>query len=68
LSVTNIKLYMAVERVERDEHTREDATTMQSLIKYRSQLKNAINAYFAEERQDIKVYGSDTKARKERAA
>jgi hypothetical protein len=61
LSVTNIKIFMMVERVERDEHTREDATAMQTLIKYRSRLKNAINDLVEGGRQEVKVYGSNTR-------
>jgi hypothetical protein len=64
LSIVNVKIFMLVERVERDDHTREDATAMQSLIKYRSRLKNAINELWEGGRQEVKVYGSDVKARK----
>lgn len=49
---------MMVERVEAKLHTVEDATKMQTLIKYRSSLKNAINAY-VNDRQEVKAYGSD---------
>jgi hypothetical protein len=68
LSIVNAKVFALVERVERDEHTREDATAMQTLIKYRSRLKNAINELWEGGRQEVKVYGSDTKARKAKAA
>jgi hypothetical protein len=61
LSIVNVKIFMLVERVERDDHTREDATAMQTLIKYRSRLKNAINELWEGGRQEVKVYGSDKK-------
>lgn len=43
LSVTNIKIFMLVGKVQRNEHTKEDAIKLQDLNSYRSQLKNAIN-------------------------
>ena len=54
LSVTNIKIYHLVEKVQNDEHTREDATKLQDLNSYRSQVTNAINEYF-KERQEVKI-------------
>ncbi len=57
LSITNIKIFMMVEEVERGENTKEDAQKMQGLIKYRSQLKGAINE-FVGERKELKVYGT----------
>lgn len=49
LSTTNCEIYMLVDKVQKDEHTREDATKLQSLNTYRSKLMNAINEYFDEE-------------------
>ena len=53
LSVTNIKIYHLVEKVQRNEHTKEDAKKLQDLNSYRSQVTNAINKYF-NEREEIK--------------
>lgn len=54
LSVVNIKIFMLVDRVQRNEHTKEDAKKIQDLNYYRSQLTNAINEFF-KERQEIKL-------------
>ena len=54
LGITNIKIFHLIDKVQKDEHTREDAKKIQDLNKYRSELVNAINDYF-KERQDIKV-------------
>lgn len=54
LSITNVKIYHLVEKVEAGTHTREDASRIQTLNRYRSELKNAINQHFAE-RQEVKV-------------
>lgn len=54
LTITNNKIFYLVDKVQKDEHTREDAKKIQDLNKYRSELVNAINDYF-KERQDIKV-------------
>lgn len=54
LSVTNIKIFYLIEKVQKDEHTRDEAKKIQDLNKYRSQLCNAINKYF-KEREDVKV-------------
>ena len=53
LSVTNIKIFMLVDKVQRNEHTKEDAKKIQDLNSYRSQITNAINKYF-NEREEIK--------------
>jgi len=58
LSITNIKIYMMVEDVEAGRNAKEDAQKMQALIKYRSQLKNAINADLGDRKEETKVYGS----------
>lgn len=54
LSITNIKVFFLVDKVQKDEHTKEDAKKLQDLNNYRSQLTNAINEYF-DERQEVKV-------------
>mgnify|MGYP001608986523 CR=1 FL=1 len=54
LSVTNIKIFYLIEKVQKNEHTKEEAKKIQDLNKYRSELTNAINEYF-QERQEIKV-------------
>lgn len=54
LSITNNKIFYLVDRVQRDEHTREDAKKIQDLNKLRSEYVTAINAYFKEAPQ-IKV-------------
>ena len=54
LSVTNIKIFYLVDKVQKNEHTKEDAKKIQDLNTYRSQVTNAINEYF-KERQEVKV-------------
>lgn len=54
LGITNNKIFVLVDKVQKDEHTKEDAKKLQELNSYRSQLVNAINEYFGE-RKDIKV-------------
>lgn len=54
LSITNCKIFALVDKVQKDEHTKEDAKKLQDLNSYRSQLTNAINTYF-NERTDVKV-------------
>lgn len=50
LSVTNCKIFYLVDKVQKDEHTREDAKKIQDLNTYRSKLMNAINDFFEEEK------------------
>ena len=54
LTITNNKIFYLIDKVQKDEHTREDAKKIQDLNKLRSDLVNAINEYF-KEKQDIKV-------------
>jgi len=54
LGITNNKIFYLVDRVQKDEHTREDAKKIQDLNKLRSKYVSAINEYFGE-RQQIKV-------------
>lgn len=49
LSVTNIKIFILVDKVQKNEHTREDAKKLQDLNTYRSKLMNAINEFSGEE-------------------
>lgn len=54
LAITNNKIFYLVDKVQKDEHTREDAKKIQDLNKLRSDLVNAIDDYF-EGGKDIKV-------------
>lgn len=49
LSSTNIKIYLLVDKVQKNEHTREDAKKLQDLNTYRAKLMNALNEEFKEE-------------------
>lgn len=54
LSITNIKIFMLVDKVQKNEHTKEEAKKLQDLNSYRSQITNAINEW-AGERIEIKI-------------
>lgn len=54
LIITNIKIFYLVDKVQRDEHTKEDAKKIQDLNNYRSELTSAVNEFFGERKQ-IKV-------------
>lgn len=54
LSVTNIKIFYLVDRVQKNKHTKKDAKKLQDLNSFRARLINAINEHFEEEQQ-IKV-------------
>ena len=54
ISIVNIKIFMLVDKVQKNEHTKEDAKKIQDLNSYRVKLSNAINEYSDEERQ-IKI-------------
>lgn len=54
LSVINIKIFMLVDKVQKNEHTKEDAKKLQDLNSYRAVLTNAINEFFGE-RKNIKI-------------
>lgn len=54
LSVTNIKIFMLVDKVQKDEHTKKDAKVLQDLNSYRSKLKNAINQTM-NQNQEVKI-------------
>ncbi len=54
LSITNMKIFYLVDKVQQNTHTKEEAKKIQDLNSYRSELTNAINAYF-NDKQGIKV-------------
>lgn len=54
LSITNCKIFALVDRVQKNEHTKEDAKKLQDLNTYRAELSNALNEAFGE-RLDHKV-------------
>ena len=54
LTVTNIKIFHLVEKMENNKHTLKDAKDAHDLNRYRSQLCNAISREF-QERENIKV-------------
>ena len=54
LSITNLKLFFLVDKVQKNKQTKKDAKRMQDLNLYRSRLKNAINKFF-KEKQELKV-------------
>ncbi|MFA5036115.1 MAG: hypothetical protein WC479_02970 [Candidatus Izemoplasmatales bacterium] len=54
LSITNIKIFYLVDKVQKNEHTVEDAKKIQDLNSYRSQLVNSLNEEFGD-KKDIKV-------------
>jgi very-short-patch-repair endonuclease len=55
LSICNIKIFMLVEKVQKNEHTKEEAKKIQDLNSYRAELCNAINAEFKEVSEIIKI-------------
>lgn len=55
LSVTNIKIFHLVDKVQKNEHTREEAKKLQDLNTYRSQVMNALNVEFNVKGEIIKV-------------
>lgn len=54
LSIINIKVFMLVDKIRANKHTKEDAKKTEELNLQRSKLKNAINEYF-EEDQEVKI-------------
>lgn len=54
LSVTNIKIFMLVDKIQKNEHTKKDAKKLQDLNSYRSDLCNALNKEF-KEREIVKI-------------
>ena len=54
LSITNIKIFVLVDKIQKNEHTKKDAKKLQDLNSYRSELCNALNREF-KEREIIKT-------------
>jgi len=54
LIITNLKIFHIVEKIQKNEHTKEDAKKAQDLNALRSEYLNAINEFF-NERKEIKV-------------
>lgn len=54
LSVTNIKIFMLVDKIQKNEHTKKDAKKLQNLNSYRAELCNALNEEF-KERKIVKI-------------
>lgn len=54
LAVTNIKIFMLVDKVQKNEHTKKDAKKLQELNSYRTELCNALNREF-KQRQIVKI-------------
>lgn len=54
LSVTNIKIFMLVDKVQKNKHTKADAKKIQDLNSYRTELANNINRQF-KEKETVKV-------------
>jgi hypothetical protein len=54
LTITNIKIFMLVDKVQRNEHTLEDAKKIQDLNSFRAELCNALNKEF-KQREIIKL-------------
>lgn len=48
LSITNCKIFSLVDKVQKNEHTKEDAYKLQKLNSYRAELSNALNEAFGE--------------------
>ena len=54
LTITNIKIFNLVDKIQKNKHTRADAKKAHDLNRYRSELCNAINRKF-NEKENIKV-------------
>lgn len=46
----NIKVFMLIDKIQKNEHTKEDSYNCQQLNKYRSKLMNAINEFSGDEK------------------
>lgn len=55
LSVVNIKIFVLVDKIQQDKHTREDASKLQKLNLQRNQFINALNVAFNEKGEIIKI-------------
>lgn len=54
LSITNIKIFMLVEKIQKNKFTKKDAKKLQELNSFRSELCNALNKEF-KQRKVIKI-------------
>jgi len=54
LTVTNIKIFYLVDKVQKNKHTRADAKKLQDLNQFRSELISALNHEF-KQRKIVKV-------------
>lgn len=54
LSVTNIKIFYLVDKIQSGDFEKEDAKKIQDLNSYRSKVTNAINEFFNEQKK-VKV-------------
>ena len=52
---TNIKIFMLVDKVQKNEHTKEEAKKIQDLNSYRVELCNAINQELGDKTVQIKL-------------
>jgi hypothetical protein len=55
LTIVNIKIFILVDKVQKNEHTLEDAKKIQDLNSYRAELINALNKDLNEKEMIIKV-------------
>lgn len=55
LTVTNIKIFHLVDKIQKDKHTREDAKKAQELNVYRSKICNSLNKEFKQKGNNIRV-------------
>jgi len=54
LSIINIKIFNLVDRVQKNDFSKQDAKNIQDLNRYRSELKNSINEIF-DNYQEVKL-------------
>ena len=55
LTVTNIKIFHLVDKIEKNKHTKEDARKAQKLNAYRGKITNALNKEFKQNESRIRV-------------
>lgn len=55
LTVTNLKIFHLVDKIQKNKHTREDARKAQELNVYRSKLCNNLNKEFKQKENNIRV-------------
>ncbi len=54
LSVTNIKIFMLVDKIQKNKYTKADAKKLQDLNSFRAELCNALNKEF-KQRKIVKI-------------